>query len=161
MSQSKDQIVVVCTGNICRSPMGERLLAHALQNEAEPLRNLKVISAGTHAANGQPASYHSVKALDKVGIDLTDHKSRPVDQAMLERAVAVFCMSQGHRDILVALYPEYAGRIHLFREFLRQPGYADITDPFGMNSVAYQSSLDSMVEAIPSLLAYLRKTVSE
>lgn len=159
MADNKDLILVVCTGNICRSPMGERLLAHALQKEAEPLKNLKVASAGTHAASGQAASYHSVKALDKVGIDLTDHQSQPVDEDLLKRSVAVFCMSQSHRDILTTLYPEYADRFHLYREFMERPERSDIIDPFGLNASAYENSLDNMVEAVPSLLNWLRKNV--
>lgn len=159
MADNKDTIVVVCTGNICRSPMGERLLAHALQKEAEPLKHLKIVSAGTHAASGQPASYHSVKALDKVGINLSDHKSKPVSEEMLSRAVAVFCMSQSHHDILTALYPEYADRFHLYREFMEKRERSDIADPFGLNASAYENSLDNMVEAIPSLLKWLRENV--
>lgn len=159
MADNKDTIVVVCTGNICRSPMGERLLAHALKKEAGPLKNLKVISAGTHAASGQPASYHSVKALEKANIDLSDHKSQPVSEEMLKRSVAVFCMSQSHRDILSVLYPEYADRFHLYREFMERPERSDIVDPFGLNASAYENSLDNMVEAIPSLLKWLRENV--
>lgn len=159
MAETKDTIIVVCTGNICRSPMGERLLRHALQKEAQPLRDLKVISAGTHASSGQPASHNSVKALEKVGINLADHKSQPVSEAMLKRAHAVFCMSQSHRDILATLYPEYAERFYLYREFMEHPERLDISDPFGLNASAYQNSLDNMAEAIPSLLAWLRKNV--
>lgn len=161
MADKKDLIVVVCTGNICRSPMGERLLAHALKKEDEPLRSFKVVSAGTHAAEGQAASLHSVKALEKVGIDLADHQSQPVSEKLLQHAVAVFCMSRSHRDVLEALYPEYAERFHLFREFMESPQRPDISDPFGLNASAYQNSLDNMVEAIPSLLAYLRKNVAK
>ena len=49
-------ILIVCTANICRSPMGEGLLRHALAAEPEPLRSLKVLSAGVAARDGEPVS---------------------------------------------------------------------------------------------------------
>ena len=93
-------VIVVCTANICRSPMGEKLLRHALAAEPEPLRSLKVVSAGIAAARGQPATDNSVAALKKVGIDLSGHASQPLTQELLDRALAVFCMTESHRSMI-------------------------------------------------------------
>ena len=71
-------IVVVCTANICRSPMAEGLLAHALAGQPEPLQSLNVISAGVSARRGDPVSENSVVALRKTGIDISAHRSQPV-----------------------------------------------------------------------------------
>ena len=70
-------ILVVCTGNVCRSPMGAALLQHALAAQPEPLRSLEVLSAGVASRTGEPASPNAVTALKKVGIDLKGHVSRP------------------------------------------------------------------------------------
>ena len=73
-------ILIVCTGNVCRSPMAQGLLAHALSAQPEPLRSLKVISAGVAAHTGETISENSVTALKKVGIDISGQRSKNVDE---------------------------------------------------------------------------------
>mgnify|MGYP001227056142 CR=1 FL=1 len=149
-------VIVVCTANICRSPMGEKLLQHALAAQPEPLRSLKVVSAGIAAARGQPATDNSVCALKKVGLDLTAHTSRPLTQELLDQAVAVFCMTESHRAMIELNFERVPKNLHLFREFLGRDGDTEIPDPFGGNFREYESCRDSMVEAIPSLVKALR-----
>lgn len=156
---SKDTIVVVCTANICRSPMAERLLRHALAAEKPPLNNLKVISAGVAAGTGHAATDHSVTAMKKVGIDLTDHESRPLTQEMLDDALAVFCMTETHRALIGLQFENIPEHVHLFREFVDPDADLEIPDPYGQNFQSYLSSRDSMVEAIPSLVKFLRTIV--
>ena len=79
---SPGHILIVCTGNICRSPMGQGLLAHALSAQPEPLRSLKVISAGVAAHTGEAVSENSVTALKKVGIDISNHCSQGLTQVI-------------------------------------------------------------------------------
>jgi len=153
---AKDTIVVVCTANICRSPMAERLLRHALAAESPPLNSLKVISSGVAAMAGHPATDHSVSAVKKVGLDLSDHKSRPLTQAMLDSALAVFCMTETHRALIELQFDPVPANLHLFREFIDSGQDAEIPDPYGQVFTSYVSCRDSMVEAIPSLLRYLR-----
>lgn len=155
MSEKTGHVLFVCTANTCRSPMAAALFRHALAAEAEPLRSLDVISAGVSALAGYPAATNATNALRKVGISLTDHRSQRLTQEMLDRALAVFCMTEGHRAMIELEAEPVPPRIHLMRDFI--PGAdRDIPDPFGMNLAAYESSRDSMVEAIPPLLAYIR-----
>lgn len=153
----KNQIVVVCTANICRSPMAEALLRHALDAEEEPLRSLKVVSAGVSAYSGEPASANSIKALKSVGIDISQHQSRSISQHLIDQAFVVLGMTRSHLLTLNAYFPESSDRYHLFREFLPEDSTMEIPDPFGADLRAYESCRDSMVEAIPSLLAWFRQ----
>src|SRR6476469_5492177 len=73
-------IVTVCTANICRSPMAAALLQHALAAQPEPMRSLKVVSAGVAARPGEQVSENSVLALKKVGIDISEHRSQSLTQ---------------------------------------------------------------------------------
>src|SRR5438105_15283207 len=73
-------IVTICTANICRSPMAAALLQHALAAQPEPLRNVRVISAGVAARPGEPVSENSVIALKKGGIELAAHRAQPPTQ---------------------------------------------------------------------------------
>lgn len=152
-----DHIIVVCTANICRSPMGERLLAHALAAEEAPLNQLQVISAGIAAQNGQAPSPNSVQAMRSVGLDLNDHRSRQIDDGMLQRAFAIFCMTETHRALLQAYFDELPAHLYLFRELMPAGSPKEIPDPYGGPLPEYETCRDSMVEAVPSLLNFLRQ----
>ena len=153
-------IVVVCTANICRSPMAEGLLAHALAAESGPLKNLSVTSAGVAARPGDLVSENSVVALKKVGIDIASHRARPLTQEMLDSALMVLCMTESHRTIIELQAAPLPTRLHLFREFL-PAGHREIADPYGGPIKLYEASRDEMVEAIPSLLAHLRSLLAD
>ena len=163
MAQDRHHILVICTGNTCRSPMAAKLLQHALAGEKAPLDKIVVESAGVAAAPGEPASGNSVAALKKVNIDLSPHKSQPVTQALIDRARVILGMTSSHLDALhfhnVQNLPEH---VHLFREFINATdGKNQIPDPFGQDFDTYQQCLDAMVEAIPSLVAFIRKLYTE
>jgi protein-tyrosine phosphatase len=153
-------VVVVCTANICRSPMGARLLQHALAAEPEPLRSLQVVSAGLAASRGQAATENSVAALRKVGIDLNGHKSQPLSQSLLDQAAAVLCMTEGHRVAIESGFERVPKHVHLFREFLGAEHDPEIPDPYGGDFREYEYCRDSMVEAVPSLVKFLRSLVA-
>lgn len=152
-------ILVVCTANICRSPMAEGLLAHALAAQPAPLKDLKVLSAGVATRPGEPVSENSVIALRKVGIDIASHRSRPLSQAMLDDALAVFCMTESHRSLIQLQAAPVPARLHLFREFLPAPAMSEICDPYGGPLKVYEACRDEMVEAIPGLVHFLKTLV--
>lgn len=158
MQQDRDLILVICTGNTCRSPMAEKLLQHALAAESEPLSRLNVESAGVAARYGEPPSSNSVAALKKLDIDLASHKSQPITQEQIDQAFMILGMTDSHLDILKSHYnqnlPEH---INLFRGFIGPSDTTQIPDPYGNNFDAYRECLDTMAEAIPSLIAYLKK----
>ncbi len=142
--------------------MAQKLLQHALDAAEGPLGRLKVVSAGVAAGYGDPASRNSVSALKKVGIDLEPHKSQPLTVDLVERAFAIFGMTHSHLDILYHYHGEHLPeRVHLFREFIGGGASPEIPDPFGQNIDAYRECLDSMVEAIPSVVAYLKKEIEQ
>jgi len=150
-------ILIVCTGNICRSPMGQGLLAHALSAQPEPLRSLKVISAGVAAHTGEAISENSVTALRKVGIDISDLRSQGLTQELLNGAFAVFGMTESHRSIIRMRARPAPEHLYLFREFLPPPASVEIGDPYGGPLKLYESCRDEMVEAVPGIVAFLKK----
>jgi protein-tyrosine phosphatase len=137
--------------------MAEKLLQHALAAEGTPLDQLVVVSAGVAAGYGEPASANSVAALKKVKLDLTRHKSQLVTQDLIDRSFLVLGMTQSHIDILQHYHVDLPERVHLFREFMGKDEAPEIPDPYGQNYAAYAACLDSMAEAIPSLIEYLKR----
>jgi protein-tyrosine-phosphatase len=154
-------ILVVCTGNICRSPMGQGLLAHALSAQPEPLRSLKVISAGVAAHTGEPISENSVTALKKAGIDISHVRSQGLTQKMLDDALVVFGMTESHRSIIRSRAKPVPEHLYLFREFLPDPAAKEIGDPYGGPLRLYESCRDEMVEAVPAIIDFLKKLTAK
>jgi protein-tyrosine-phosphatase len=154
-------VVAVCTANICRSPMAAALLQHALAAQPEPLRSLRVISAGVAARPGEPVSENSVYALKKVGIDLAGHRAQPLTQRMLDEAFAVLCMTESHRSMIQVQADPVPRNLWLFRQFLAGEVDREIGDPYGGPLAIYEAARDEMVEAVPTLVEQLKTLVGE
>jgi protein-tyrosine-phosphatase len=150
-------ILTVCTANICRSPMAEALLQHALRGQPEPVNSLKVLSAGVAAHPGDKVSENSVLALKKVGLDLVGHKAQPLSDRLVYDALAIFCMTESHRTMIELSFDPPPENVYLFREFMPPPATHEIGDPFGGSLKHYEACRDEMVEAIPSLVAFIKK----
>ncbi|MEY4488180.1 MAG: hypothetical protein RIQ79_688 [Verrucomicrobiota bacterium] len=136
--------------------MAEALLRHALRAESEPLRSCKVMSAGVAAQAGTKMSENSRSALGKVGLRVDDHRSRLLDQDLADRADLILCMTESHRAVIQFSLKSPPDNIFLWREFMPKGVEQEIGDPYGGSLADYEACRDEMVEALPSLLAYLR-----
>ena len=116
-----EQIIFICTGNTCRSPMAEGLFrAH----NGEEKTGLTAASAGLYTENGLPASANAVAAAGERGADISAHRSQQLTAEMAENAKYLVCMTGSHYDRLCELFPDCADKI-----FTLLP--EDISDPFG------------------------------
>lgn len=110
-------------------------------------------SAGLYAASGRPASNEAVEVLAAEGIDLTQHRARPVTEELLENADLILTMTRDHRNQLSDRYPHLRNKIFMLAEYAGKPA-AEISDPFGQGSRAYQETL----QQIKYLLAIIVKS---
>lgn len=152
-------VICVCTANVCRSPMAEALLRHALAAEPEPLRSLRVTSAGVSAWSGVPITHHSAEALKKVGLNMDAHVSRALTGGMLAQAVLVVCMTESHRRAIRMDFPDLKVPVLLMRELMPPPADPEVPDPYGADYSTYENTRDAIVEAIPSVVKYLREQI--
>lgn len=108
---SAPSVLVVCTGNICRSPIGEAALRARLAHAV-------VTSAGTDARDGGPATDGSVVAGAERGFDLAGHRSRRLTVGLVQDAALVVAMTRGHRDAIVRAVPTAADRTFTLKELV-------------------------------------------
>jgi len=145
-------LVFVCTGNICRSPMAEYLFREMIKDTHPDWR---ISSAGVAASYGIPASRFSVQALAEREIDLRPHRSQPVMPQMAANARLIIVMTSGHRAYLQDMYPATLNKTFLLMRFKRQATESDILDPIGLSLDVYRHVRDEITDALGGLVEHL------
>src|SRR5436309_2554 len=148
-------ILFVCTGNVCRSPMAEGILRHALQGRGD----YRVMSAGLGAMEGQPPSPYAVQAVRELGIDISGQRSRMVTPDLIQQADYIFGMTHSHIDTVMLLYPYAAEKTFMLREFDETLDIyeKDISDPIGGSYDVYLNCRDQIEQGIASLMRFVEQ----
>jgi protein-tyrosine phosphatase len=139
-------ILMVCTGNICRSPMAAALLLSRL--EEDPAREgWSASSAGMWAVDGHAATDHALTAMSEVGLDISRHRSRRVTRGIIDQAALVLGMTPNHVEGLKAAFPHAESKINLLAEMAGHSHGVD--DPYGSALESYRATaaeLDSLID---------------
>ena len=177
------RILAVCTGNVCRSPAVERLLAAGL-----PEDGVSIVSAGVEAQSGRTMTKPMAALVAGAGADPSNFVARQLTRGMVAEANLVLALTREHRAAVVTLHPGAVTITFTLRELgrlvadidpadlpnesasarltalltlarnsrgLRQvpPREDDVLDPYGHDAGVYQQSFDELLGPVQSLLA--------
>lgn len=131
------RILVVCIGNICRSPMGERLLQDALPE-------CSVHSAGLGALVGQPADSHARELMAAKGSPIEAHRAQQLNAELLRQHDLILVMTQRQKQEVEAQYPSACGRVFRFCHWTAQ----DVADPYQMARAAFEEALTLIEQGV-------------
>jgi protein-tyrosine phosphatase len=141
------KILILCVGNVCRSPTAEYLLRRRLAG-----RDVQVTSAGLGALVGRPIEGHAMALLQEHGIDATPHRARQLDAEMLRDAELVLGMERRHLAAAARLAPQASGKLFLLGKWLE---FDNVPDPYRQPRQAFEDVYDLIERGVGSWLRYL------
>ena len=140
-------LLFVCTGNTCRSPLAEVIARHLIADRGIP--DVTVGSAGTSAWADSPASDGAMLVALEHGLNLGDHRSRPLAQELVSRAQLILTMGPHHLDRAEALGG--TGRSWLLTDYAGGTP-RPVSDPFGGDLEVYRATFVELERAIDAVL---------
>lgn len=156
----KLSVLMVCTGNICRSPTAEGVLRHAVEQAGLQSR-IHVESAGTHDYHvGDPPDPRSCRHAAIRGYDLTALRARQVAPGDFERFDLVLAMDSGHLGLLQAQCPpEHRHKLRMLMAYAPHLG-DEVADPYYGGQDGFETVLDQVEAACEALVAELRQRLA-
>lgn len=124
-------ILFVCTGNTCRSPIAEAIL------KARKVDNINVRSAGIYAIDGDDLSVNAQLVLENARIPST-HESSTLTEETLEWADIVLTMTAAHKQKIINNFPQIATKVYMYKEFVASEFVQDVSDPYGGDLRTYE-----------------------
>lgn len=143
-------LVFVCTGNTCRSPMAAAVAMDKMARDPDRYRDLALVSCGLFAQPGAPISAGAADALDRHGLSAGDHQARQLTPDHVAAADLIVTMTGSQAAQLKAAFPEAGDKI-------RPLAARDIRDPFGGDADDYEEAYQDIDRAVEALLEEIAK----
>lgn len=139
-----NNVLFICVGNICRSPMAEGLFKQLLPEKL-------VFSAGINALIGEPADPFAVQLMRERGMDISAHRARYLATWMVCEADLILTMDQGQKYFVESKYPAIKSKVFRFGEF----GGYDIPDPYQRGMAAFRESFNLIIHGMDEMMAQI------
>lgn len=149
-SAPKIRILIVCTGNTCRSPMAEGWLAAEIRKE-ELQEQIEVESCGIYAYKNMPPTEEAVRVLREDGIDISGHSARPLTPEMAKDADRIYAMGPDHEQFILRAYPWLSGKVRVL----------GIQDPMGQDLTAYRECYRAVKDAMGQEFKWIEERCHE
>ena len=157
MSKVKS-ILLVCTGNSCRSIMAEGIFRKYLKDAGK--NDIDVASAGIMAIDGFPPTDETIKVMKDNGVDVSGYKSRRITADLINKSDLVLVMEGVHKDFVIRIDPSAEGKVHLLKKYgssdkRKYPEDDGVPDPIGRPLDFYKLSLEIIKEEAKRIVALL------
>ena len=151
----KFQVLLVCTGNTCRSPMAEGILKSLMEEQGAQLVSVK--SAGTSAIQGIPASFIGVSVMRKHRFNIMSHRSQPVTRKLMDKSDLILVMADNHYQILMEKYPQHKHKIYHLKNYGREEpvGEPDVFDPIGGDIELYEEVFEDIYQEMTRIATFI------
>lgn len=130
-------ILFVCTGNTCRSPIAEALL------KARNLENVEVRSAGIYALDGGNMSKNGQLVLENASISII-HKSTSLNKKIVDWADLILTMTDSHKQTILQIFPHTKSKVYMYKEFVTPQNVQDVSDPYGGDLRTYENTFQEL-----------------
>jgi protein-tyrosine-phosphatase len=152
MTENKINVLFVCTGNICRSPMAEYLFLSRLA----PNSAWTAGSAGLSAVDGLAASRTAIEVMDEIGVNIRKHHSHELTNALIDEATIILVMTGAHTAELKQRFPKARDRVYLLGSFNKNAKEKEISDPVGSSLEIYRRTMNDIAGCLDGLIRYLQ-----
>ncbi len=144
-------ILVVCTGNSCRSVMAEGFLKKMLNDR----KDISVSSCGISAVNGITPTQETVDVMKESDIDVSGHRSCYLTDEIVKNTDLILAMTGTHKDSILSRLPDAKDKIYLLGSFDDKEKEQNIADPIGMPIDFYKSTRDSIKKSLEQFIKLL------
>ena len=139
----KFNVLFVCSGNTCRSPMAEGIFKTLVGR-----KNCEVQSAGTIAMGGLTAAGYAQQVVKEYGGSIDRHQTKSLNRELVDWADLILVMEYKHYETVLEINPDAVVKTFLLREYKRKTKYNEVPDPVGRDLAAYQLAVNKMLPAL-------------